>query len=68
MRIALVLVIALVATPALAQRGGGYGGRGGHGPDPCVHGHCPPSSGTTMPGGNKGSKCKPNGEGCGKQF
>ena len=73
--LALALGVAVISsTPAFAGgavvEGGGRGppGGGGHGPPGvCRNGPCDPH-GSTIGGGNKGTKCKPNGEGCGKQF
>jgi len=67
---------AISSPPAFAREGAvvGDGGRGppgggGHGPPGvCREGPCNPPQGSTIGGGNKGSKCKPNGEGCQKQF
>jgi hypothetical protein len=72
----LALSVAVISsTPTFAGgsvvEGGGRGspGGGGHGPPGvCRNGPCDPPHGSTIGGGNKGSKCKPNGEGCGKQF
>lgn len=72
MKLVLAVLALSVVTPALAGGmvgGHGQGGEGGHGPPGvCRNGPCNPPHGSTMPGGNKGSKCKLNGEGCGKQF
>ena len=72
--LAVSVAIAIFSTPASAGGGmveGGRGqpGSGGHGPPGvCRNGPCNPPHGSTIGGGNKGAKCKPNGEGCGKQF
>jgi hypothetical protein len=73
--LALSVAVAISSTPAFAGGGAvvGDGGRGapgggGHGPPGvCRNGPCNPPHGSVA-GGNKGGKCKLNGEGCGKKF
>ena len=70
---ALTLSVAVAISSMPASAGGGRGppggGEGGRGPPGvCRNGPCDPPHGSTVPGGNKGSKCQPNGEGCGKKF
>lgn len=73
--LALSVAVAISSTPAFAGgavvEGGGRGPPGGGGgrgpPGVCRNGPCDPPHGS-MPGGNKGTKCKLNGEGCGKKF
>jgi hypothetical protein len=70
---AFTLSVAVATSSMPAFAGGGHGppggSEGGRGPPGvCRNGPCDPPHGSTVGGGNKGSKCKLNGEGCGKKF